>query len=379
MTRKSQPHPAPRAPRAFTLIEVLIGIIVLGLGLLGLAAVFPAVVIQQRQASDAIEGETLIESSKAYLRSSMTMTARTVQVFDPPPPQGVPGLLRAIRQVQYVGNQRQAFGMDGEWVLPLPGGNWNNLSSPITILPNGDLSIDADYNEGANTRQATYLVPVTDRLIPSVALPQGGVTPAGAQPDPRYVWDFMIRRNVATANQPREGDTLSAAVFIRRLDNGIRRQPGQTLAQMFSDRANNRAVILPVGSSTGGDSGEPTRNGTGIYSPILFSNLSFPAPSGGVNSGRDADIMVDFPSDAFAEQRRQMVAQVDQKLVGRTGVVHVVTRVFEDPDSSPPNALTINVDPPFIRDAEGVDGVGYPIWFTAQIPVAVEVFDVTVR
>lgn len=373
------------ARTGFTLIEVLIGIIVLGLGLLGLAAVFPAVVVQQRQASDAIEGETLVESAKAYLRSSMALTARVVEVASYQAGSPPSGLFRAIRDVQ-VGNDGSvtAFGMDGRWVLPIPGGDWNGITSPIQIQQNGDLGIYADYNYGSRTYQAIYSIPVTDRLIPSVSLevtPPNGTPlprPESVQPDPRFVWDFMLRRNVATPDQPSASDTITAAVFVRRLDSAIRRRPGQTLAQMFADR-NNPEQVLPVSANP--DTGEQpssTRE-TRIYSPILFANLSFPTGGGGVNATTHSTIAVNFQGDALEEIRRQMVSQVGQKLVSRSGVVHTVVRVFENPLSSPPNALTINVEPAFNTDTEGVDGVGYPIWFTPQIPVAVEVFDVTVR
>jgi len=40
----------------FSLIEVLIAVLVLGIGLLGLAAVFPVVITQQRESSDVILG-----------------------------------------------------------------------------------------------------------------------------------------------------------------------------------------------------------------------------------------------------------------------------------------------------------------------------------
>ncbi len=382
MKQFTQSQSAPRVRPAFTLIEVLIGIIVLGLGLLGLAAVFPAVVIQQRQASDAIEGETLVESAKAYMRSSMAMTARQVEVASYEPTKPPPGLLRAIRATQPAIPTNTAFGMDGRWTIPLPDGDWAGLNSPIQLQQNGDLAIYADYNYGSQTYQAIYTIPVTDRLIPSVSLdvtPENGTPierPRVAQPEPRYVWDFMLRRNVATPDRPRDGDTISAAVFVRRIDGSIRKRPGQTLADMFADR-DNTEITLPVGAAA--DSGEPASRGARVYSPILFSNMAFPAQQGGTNTATDADIPVSFPNDNFAESRRQMIAQVGQKLVSKSGTVHVVTRVFEDGDSTPPNALTITVDPPFVRDTEGEDGVGYPIWFTPQIPVAVEVFDVTVR
>ncbi len=357
------------APSGFTLIEVLIGIIVLGLGLLGLAAVFPAVVVQQRQASDAIEGETLVESAKAYLRSSMALNARAVEVLQYSPNRPPSGLFRAIRDVQpgLPNGNDTAFGEDGVWVRPFPANS--PLAANVLIQDNGDIDILAKYNFGSNTYDATYRIPITDRLIPSVEYP----VPPGAsgQPDPRFVWDFMIRRNVVTPGQPKSSDTISVAVFVRRLDSSIRRRPDRTLAEIFADR-DGPEILLPVASNP--DTGEALSSSRGdrVYSWIQEARLAVGASN--------ATFAVDFANEGpAADVLRRMVAQVGQKLVGRTGVVHTVTRVFENPDSTPPNALTITVEPPFLLEDESTNGrTLFPIWFTPQVPVAVEVFDATV-
>jgi prepilin-type N-terminal cleavage/methylation domain-containing protein len=52
---------------AFTLIEVLIGVMVLALGLLGLGAVIPVVVRQQRQSMEAQLGLEAAKAARAYL------------------------------------------------------------------------------------------------------------------------------------------------------------------------------------------------------------------------------------------------------------------------------------------------------------------------
>src|SRR5690606_17226744 len=54
--------------RAFSLVEVLIAILVLGLGMLGLGAVFPAVISEQRRSFDSISGESVARQVEALLR-----------------------------------------------------------------------------------------------------------------------------------------------------------------------------------------------------------------------------------------------------------------------------------------------------------------------
>ena len=55
--------------RAFTLLEVLIGVLVLALALLALAAVFPVVVRTQRIARDTVVGTGVLNAAETMLRN----------------------------------------------------------------------------------------------------------------------------------------------------------------------------------------------------------------------------------------------------------------------------------------------------------------------
>ncbi|MAY74999.1 MAG: hypothetical protein CMJ31_09855, partial [Phycisphaerae bacterium] len=59
--------PGNTSRNGFTLVEVLLAVLVLGIGLLGLAAVFPVVIAQQRQSSETIAATGVAASVEAML------------------------------------------------------------------------------------------------------------------------------------------------------------------------------------------------------------------------------------------------------------------------------------------------------------------------
>jgi Tfp pilus assembly protein PilV len=59
-----------RALAAFSLIEVLISVLVLALGLLGLGAMFPVIIRQQRQATDATLGTMAANAARLELENN---------------------------------------------------------------------------------------------------------------------------------------------------------------------------------------------------------------------------------------------------------------------------------------------------------------------
>lgn len=57
--------------RAFSLIEVLLSIIILGIGVIGIAALFPAGIVQQQRSVDDIMGPIVANNAMATLRSKL--------------------------------------------------------------------------------------------------------------------------------------------------------------------------------------------------------------------------------------------------------------------------------------------------------------------
>ena len=66
MTRSAIPH---RTRMGFTLIELLLAIFILGIGIISIAAVFPAGIIQQRRTQDDVIGPAVAEAAMATIRS----------------------------------------------------------------------------------------------------------------------------------------------------------------------------------------------------------------------------------------------------------------------------------------------------------------------
>jgi prepilin-type N-terminal cleavage/methylation domain-containing protein len=60
--------------RAFSLIEVLMAILILGIGVISIAALFPAGIAQQRQSTDDVLGPVVAENALAVLRSRLRST-----------------------------------------------------------------------------------------------------------------------------------------------------------------------------------------------------------------------------------------------------------------------------------------------------------------
>ena len=185
---------ATRRQRGFSLVEVLLAIFILGIGVIAVAALFPAGIAQQRRSVDDIIGPIVANNALAILRTRLRQEDfGTFEEFGPFPP------LRTV---------------NGDWPWLRPGFYFNqktiNLVDPntdasysetvfpgsISIFTNGSSMLDADseipWNSwlyGSNADDAPVVIfNQGERSFPMQTEKAGQRGPA------QYVWDCMFRR-----------------------------------------------------------------------------------------------------------------------------------------------------------------------------------------
>jgi type II secretory pathway pseudopilin PulG len=352
---------------AFSLIEVLIGIVVLALGLVGLAAVFPTVVRQQQTAADVSQGHSVAQSAIVTLRQHAELSRPASDAGISPSGFGPLNLVGWS-----VLTWDPAWSMDGSWDRSVV--RTDALTGQSTIGQRSGSPTFAQlgkYNLGAgmdlpvqdprNIRLGGVIIELRDRLFP---LPLPGV--AGAA-QPRYVWDFATRRvDMGVPHRMNDApsfydDGVQVVVFVRRIDSGIRKPRGQELSDLFAPYGSD-PVLLPVAVDA---NGVPTLDG-GSNGALNYSTIS----------------RIEFGLDPREPDRIKLIApaallpyaaQVGQKYVDQMGVVYKVEEVIQASGGD----YAVRLDRAFPLDYEAVapqpSGV-LELLFTPQVPAAVEVF-----
>lgn len=359
----------------FSLIEVLISIVVLALGLLGLAAVFPVVISQQRQASDAVQGVSLERSVEDFLRGNVMLNDRP----DPTQPLSNP----VNRRGWTVLLAEPLWSNKGEWYVP-----------DLATDPNAAVGMRVEPLSGwmflGEGGGLTLPVPLGERLSPA------GLTSGS---DPRFVWDMAARRvkggaPAASSSGDHEkwaDDSIQVSVFIRRIDSAIRLSGASNLSEAFGlvplSMPATAARRVPVAIDA---RGRPTMDGFGganqpVYSPIRSFSYAFPAPEELGETELPSEVGVIIPDVAAAfDDARPFVAQVGQKFVDQRGQVHTVVEVYKSSfvanDPFGRTDLRLRVSPPvpstMLDDAEQMNNQGLRMLYTPQSPAAVTVLTI---
>jgi len=361
--------------RAFSLVEVLIAVLVLALGLLGLGAIFPAVISEQRRSFDSITGESVAKLVEDTLN-------RNNELVD----------LSAL--------QGDGLGRVG----PDQGGQNNNAGRPIQInAPSNydhlwvmddfsliDGNADTSWSQGSPVPGAQSLADLSAGVwrVDTLSNSNAGILPIGARlhplpssgMDPRYVWDLVARRSPA--------GPVEIGVFVRRIDDRIRVPSGNSLSDVLT--GNNGAPFrlpLAVNANNGRQTTDNGEN-TSLY--------SVPQSLGAYADERQPTWLIfeGDPQDSGLDTSIGFARRVGQKLLDNTGVVRTVVGLPQPNPSEPLSGLAdraVVVTPPFTRGESSAGqqvGANNPsrearvrratwvrqVVFTPQTPVAVRVF-----
>lgn len=404
--------------RGFSLIEILIAIIILALGLLGLGAVFPVVIREQKQAQDRIAGTLAEDNIRAALRGFERLNQKPRYIRTAEVGRGLLAVeisgwatlqeewnyLRELARPTGVAGRvdfSQAFDFSEKGLWEVYWGAWNNAEAPnayAVYATTGDVVlVDDDRTDRSVTaeefppaeREALLAelrlagdpnpAPLLERRFLKFRMPLSArLNPTGDPADgaPVYVWDFVARRKLETSD-PR---ALQVAVFVRRVDPRLRPIP-RVPAVAGNDTISVREQILsgalgtrnrlPLGEDA---SGLPTLDGTGgspgvlNYSGIHQVQVSFvPNPQDPIERKRDRIRVVGATGADLA-----LIRQLGQRVIDNLGNVYTITgfsgnELRVDPPV-PPSVLATDPDPLLTSIRQLI--------FTPQIPVLAFVMEV---
>lgn len=331
-----------RLAHGFTILEIMISVLILGLGLLGLGALFPVVIRSQRQGADASFGTMAADAAKAMIQNTDYESAMLPQPPNSPPRD----LWRAWR-------------LDNTGAAPGPGGlNQPRFQRGQWLIPDTNTSTGATEIGIPGNLAYSFRMPVAQRLYPSGS---PNLAP------PQFVWDYAIHRIDDGINDgtlvngvPNDStyDAMQVAVFVRRLDIRIRVPANRNMFGAIAEGA-----VLPVGVD--GVTGLPTNDGTGVYAKPFTVGVQFLyAPP--AQTARDRLYVV----AATTADEWSMVRQVGQKLVDNLGNVHTVTG---SSDEGGTRYVTLeSAIPSYVTQDSRLDII--EVMLTPQIPAAVSVF-----
>ncbi len=318
-----------RSSAGFSLVEVLIAILVLAIGLLGLGAIFPAVIAEQRNAFSVIEGENVASSAHVMLEN------------------------RELLDLALLGDgfnrEAPADRYSYEWVVPQDGQNFYGWNSPTPGLSGaigfatGIWSFDRNNDLSLSTadQNLTHL-PTTARLFPQ---PYTGL-------DPKYVWDVALRREPAS-------DQLQAAIFVRRIDQRIKVPNSYSMSDVLTNQGATALptdAVLPVAIDQ--TSGRPVVD-DGMEANFVYAAIQMLEVEVHEEHLNWLFIPNDQPIGAGnADTSINFATETGQMLVDNTGVVRTVVGPAVADAGDPLLGLfsqgrMLIVDPPFTQSQAG--------------------------
>lgn len=367
---------------AFSLIEVMISVVVLALGMLGLGAVIPVVVSEQRTATEQVFGTSVLQSAEAYLRGRGAL-------YTPIPIPGFTGPTAPLAAWRDETDNRDGLTFSNEqkwgmWVVP----EIDQLTGEIAIPP---ASVG-----GNNAIDYAGRIGIEDRLYP---VPHTGGLETQTREEPRYVWDFAARRVYEgdpyqqNPSGLRPTDAVQFAVFVRAVDPGIRvptRPRPYRLSNVIAGGGTindeDRRPAVAVGSlspSKGVPVPASTPNANVEYSAPIVVPVERGVridPTSSTRARRpdrltlrvDEAANINLPGNNTlpdAPEIFRLLSQTGQKLVDSLGNIYTVVGV-EDAEN-----WIVRIDPPVPSYVDRSDDL-VSVVFVPQVPIAVSVLTV---
>ncbi|MCA9299608.1 MAG: hypothetical protein KDA28_11110 [Phycisphaerales bacterium] len=350
--------------RAFSLTEVLIAVLILALGMLGLAAVYPVVISEQRAARDQTQGSLAYNTVKLFIERGGFLE----------------GGFEVLRNDEFFSIGPNASSQDPDDYRPAYGAflweagyDWRGLPSWV---------------QRRYLDQGLMILRTGTEIVPTPPPPPPGGVLAGSTPvpqhqrvfpfvnggsDPESVWDAVIRRVPTEGVQPwvltdRPKMALQVAVFLRRIDQGAMAKTNYPNNIVASTSGSPEALCLSINRN-----GRPDFTGAignrSAYSLILDLIIEVVEPDDRNAKASDVIRLIESPSGDLSsygkpigtidnEGKVRFLSKPGQQFIDNFGQVYRVIEVEENGD--------LVIDPPIQRSRweDTVQAI-----FTPQTPI----------
>jgi prepilin-type N-terminal cleavage/methylation domain-containing protein len=202
---------AQERARGFSMVELLMAVLILGLGLLGLGAIMPVVVRQQQIGADQTQGTTAARAGRGFVVGNAQVDAGFWSRWARTLPDNTPTSIEGGQQARD-DRWRNLLPENGDWFIPTIDVDTNRIFI-------GRQGGQENAGQGIFRREFAVPIAMNDRLFPSASAALG---------QPQFVWDVafrrMGRRNLTTTPvlQERGYDRVQMALIVRRVDGFVR-------------------------------------------------------------------------------------------------------------------------------------------------------------